>query len=650
MSSSEIIAQQFISGGVIPNQMTGQNAVSKTYVDAQFAQRDAKDAAQDIDIASKTLVDGMVTTPKIANLAVTEPKIADGAIVTRHMSPELQRVGDVAGINAKFNLVDEQLADIATNPNEFGAIGNGTNNDRLFIQQAIDNTPAGGTLLLPPRVNGYYLKNDSPSDTELLLITKPINLKGYGFYSRLVIDDTVPSTCDVMRISPNMGWGGEMYSVEGICVTSKTNDTKPARHALNLDITNIGQNLSRMSIKRNEFYSLGGWSVHLTNPVNTDGFFCSQIEGNRFSGGIYLERGGDSLTISNNTITGYNGIYASLVSGSKELIIMNNNITGRGGILVKKGNSTKILYNNIEVLYADMALANNAMVDIDGSDESTRMYSVDIVGNDITYGAGATVPVNAIRINNVRSAIVDRNFISNNAGQIIVITSLAENTHIGYNLYSCPYPDGTGFITDSGLNTVRTMVHKANPSTGKNDVWQNVAPALNNEATTISNLFETHNMEGRSTSTGGIHRYIYHESVSSSLKHSIRTVRRKVTGGLDLEVDIAYIDNEKINFPQIGFGLIGNDGTKGKIQSRNAAPTTGTYITRDVVFNLAPTLVKNISHWSCITGGTPGVWTAHGCGTGTTANRPTLTANDQGYMYRDTTTGTFVFWNGTAWI
>lgn len=80
------------------------------------------------------------------------------------------------------------------------------------------------------------------------------------------------------------------------------------------------------------------------------------------------------------------------------------------------------------------------------------------------------------------------------------------------------------------------------------------------------------------------------------------------------------------------------------------APSTGTWAVGDVCENTVPTLLKNISHWKCITAGTSGTWVAYGCGTGTTAQRPTLTANDAGYLYYDTTTTTKIFWTGTAWV
>lgn len=94
------------------------------------------------------------------------------------------------------------------------------------------------------------------------------------------------------------------------------------------------------------------------------------------------------------------------------------------------------------------------------------------------------------------------------------------------------------------------------------------------------------------------------------------------------------------------------DGGK-KWHSGTVAPTAGTHAVGDRLYNSAPTLLKNISHWTCITAGTPGTWRAVGIGQGTTANRPTLVANDAGYQYLDTTiaaNGSLVTWTGTIWV
>lgn len=84
--------------------------------------------------------------------------------------------------------------------------------------------------------------------------------------------------------------------------------------------------------------------------------------------------------------------------------------------------------------------------------------------------------------------------------------------------------------------------------------------------------------------------------------------------------------------------------------SHNKVPTTGAWLVGDSITNSAPTIAKNIVKWTCITSGTPGTWVAYGTGWGTTAQRPTLTGNDQGYTFYDTTLAKNILWNGSAWL
>lgn len=88
----------------------------------------------------------------------------------------------------------------------------------------------------------------------------------------------------------------------------------------------------------------------------------------------------------------------------------------------------------------------------------------------------------------------------------------------------------------------------------------------------------------------------------------------------------------------------------GVVRWGSSAPGTGTWKVGDVVHNSTPTQEKNISHWLCRTAGTPGQWSAVGAGFGTDAQRPTLTANDLGYIYKNTTSNAMQFWSGSAWV
>ena len=72
----------------------------------------------------------------------------------------------------------------------------------------------------------------------------------------------------------------------------------------------------------------------------------------------------------------------------------------------------------------------------------------------------------------------------------------------------------------------------------------------------------------------------------------------------------------------------------------------------DGIKNLSPSRQKNIHSWkNGVTGSAGGgTFFAYGTGWGTTAERPTLTVKDGGYMYYDTTGQKFILWDGTAWL
>lgn len=89
----------------------------------------------------------------------------------------------------------------------------------------------------------------------------------------------------------------------------------------------------------------------------------------------------------------------------------------------------------------------------------------------------------------------------------------------------------------------------------------------------------------------------------------------------------------------------------GNVTGRGAsAPTSGTWMQGDQIFNTSPTPAKNIAFWVCVAPGSPGSWAASGTGMGTSAQRPALTPNDTGYLYNDTTINKLLCWNGKSWV
>jgi len=488
-----------------------------------------------------------------------------------------------------------------------GAKGDGVTNDRQAIKNIGNAIPAGGTLIFPQTINGYFVENENINDTELFLFTKPINIKGFGYFSHLVLSDNIPSTCDIFRISPNMAYGADMYSFEGMCGHTVTNDIRSARHFLHLDVSGEGQHLARLLIRRNIMYATGGYSIFLSNPINIDGLFASQIESNRLSSGIWLDRGGDSLTLTNNTITGYNGVYVSLVEGANTFVFAFNNVTARGGFILKKGFNCKIIYNNFEVAYADMTLENGAYIDIDGSDEVAKMYVTEFKGNNLTYRSGATIPVNGLRINNARGSLVDGNHISHNGGYMIDITVNSQNAIIGYNTYSFADPEGN--IRDLSTSTIKRDVHKPNPVGGRK-YYEVIAAEVYREGNKHFEEFNEFYKEGKHDTTSTIHNYTWKETVTTGIKHILRSVKKLASGVLE-QKDVLYIDDEKVVFPLIGFGLSGADGVRRRVFAQDAIPITGTYQKGDIIYNTSPSAGGKVG-WICITTGTPGTWKPFG--------------------------------------
>jgi len=182
---------------------------------------DAKLALPELPIANEAIVERhyrteSVSTRTIAQKAVTRSKIGTGAVGSQELDPTLlQNYGDIA-VQAKFQEVDEQLADIALNVKNYGAIGDGVTDDTAAIQAAIDTAAANGygSVYIPEGTfiftaftlkSGVTIRGNGVRSTVLrsLLITGPfVTIEGitgaplsYMGFEQLII------------ITPNIGPG-----------------------------------------------------------------------------------------------------------------------------------------------------------------------------------------------------------------------------------------------------------------------------------------------------------------------------------------------------------------------------------------------------------------------------------------------------------
>lgn len=358
-----------------------------------------------------------------------------------------------------------RLTDISINVMDFGAKGDGVTDDLLAIRSAIEATPTGGRLFFPPTQDGYFVSYER--ERYLFMLDKAIQIIGYGKTSQILIDENVPNDTDVFLIKPKSTSENNTrgYVIEGITVVSKNQSVRPARHAIHIDLTGLptGHVVANSRFEHNFLHPLGGYSFKLTNPVNSDGFFTSQIQKNMMWAGLHLERAGDSLTITENTFAGFNKVYLDFVVGSNTCVFAFNNLTSRNGFTLKSGHNIKVMFNNFEAGYSDSSYENNAIVDLDGANvpQSYGLQAIQFIGNNITFRPQSGVGVTALRIGKSRGTLVEGNYLSNSSSLNMHITNLAQLTMIDYNTYSYIYTEGN--IQNDSLTTV----FKNNPITNK---------------------------------------------------------------------------------------------------------------------------------------------------------------------------------------
>jgi len=325
----------------------------------------------------------------------------------------------------------------------YGATGNGTTDDTAAVQAAITaaQTHGGGTVYFP--AGQYLLKG---SGAQLLLVQKQIKIVGDGRGSTLLVDPTVPSTTDVIRLSPPPGGAeGFGWSIDGIQIMAKSGT--PARHALNIDITAAGQFMSKFLLQNCFFEQLGGRSVFLTNPSNVDGLFTSTITNNFFVGGMSLLRAGDSINIIGNTFTGANAAMdLSQVVGAANIVIAYNNITSAGGAVQQVGNADqlKIMYNQIEQTVANPTAS---MIYLNNSSYT------EIVGNNMNSHGNSLYN---IVVQTSSYAKIRDNIISPGTATAIYILASSDHTEVGYNNYG-PGQVNDDLVTDQGIATIGVL-------------------------------------------------------------------------------------------------------------------------------------------------------------------------------------------------
>lgn len=307
----------------------------------------------------------------------------------------------------------------------------------------------GGVVYIPPGV--YAITGDGTEIFTMGLVTGyPCSIVGAGRSSILAPDAATLATTNIIKLVGTGYTSSQPYRLADFAIVpTGANQGQHGIYIVPGEHSISGVVIERIFITTN----IGGRAIYVDYPDGTNGFFNSIIRDNQLGNGIYLNRGGDNLTIERNIIAGANvGIEGMLVDGSRLLRILHNTITNSAGAIAITGAAyqLEIRLNNIEPI-VPVTGHNGAVIDLAGGSTDT-IINPHILQNSI---AAITNDVDNLRLDRVSYAVIEGNFIPRSGpdSNQIVVSSNAVDTYIGPNYYTPSTDADSVVLVDSGTRT-----------------------------------------------------------------------------------------------------------------------------------------------------------------------------------------------------
>jgi hypothetical protein len=352
--------------------------------------------------------------------------------------------------NAVGRTLSEKLQDYI-NVKDFGAKGDGIQNDTPFINSALEQANIQKKACYFP--GGQYLLDESTPGSGFCLFNKGVSMIGDGALRTMLIPKaSLVSTADYIMIQPTATTVLDFMELSGFIIYPNNPGSKRGKRAIVVDMT-AASNANAVHI--DGIYCAPGndYSVAwVTQAVNIQGGPAnSLIERSSFWEGMSLVNNGDSISIRNcvfrsSVSSGRIGIEAEgiNVSGGQpsQLNIHECNFDCNGGAYhAKNGLSGSFCNNNVEQT-AGTGSGSGAVVDIDGN--ATAVGYMEVSGNN--FGVFGTAAVGqAIRVNNATGVKLSNNRMLSAgpafAATGVLITANATDTTLEGNEIS------TGFTT-----------------------------------------------------------------------------------------------------------------------------------------------------------------------------------------------------------
>lgn len=314
-----------------------EDGVAETIDEWLTEHPEATTTVQDEAVTTAKLANNTVTEPKLASNSVSSAKIQDGAITTTKLNSEAvttEKISDGAITEVKLAsssvstaklqdgaVTEGKLADALklkvikdyVTPEMFGAVGDGVTDDTQAIQSAIDYmyNHGGGVVVVPPSDNPYIFTQ--------IQLKEGVTLKGAGGVLKLKDNVCVSSSISYYLI----------YNTDDNCIYDGLiidgNSANNELYTVADSITCQGEN---SVIKNCRIYNSVDSAIMFSHVKNA---MCinNMIDGAR-DAGIYINDG-DGTNSNDNVVSG--NVITNVESGivckriSQRFIISNNAIS-----------------------------------------------------------------------------------------------------------------------------------------------------------------------------------------------------------------------------------------------------------------------------------------------------------------------------------
>ena len=287
--------------------------------------------------------------------------------------------------------------------------------------------------------------------TGALTITRRTRLFGDGPQkSRLY--STVTGATDALTVSPPAG-GTEntFYRLHDFGIENVTPGN--GRYGVNFYLA-ASAYLSNSTMERVYVGSFGSEGVYFDNAIaNTDGFFTFTVRRCWITNGLKFIKCGDSITVTENTITGSNvGVYASGTAAARQLVISENNVTCRGGAVHLDNCEQPTLLNN-QLEQPGSANYNGATAAFVYLNDCLGAY---LCGNTISsYVPSSTPATSTIFLDgDTTYTLIEKNSITKGVTyHVYVDSTCTSNTISETNMYTTAGTLASGVHNDLGADT-----------------------------------------------------------------------------------------------------------------------------------------------------------------------------------------------------